>query len=234
MTEQYTGGSYPDVLFARDFLIPAQGYPSSDPDSMYDPRSLNGLTLNCHIINGGTDPDETPESPDGFLEPSELAVPGSLTEQILGEMARSRFTSSGASEASSLSSNYDDEDIFAIDGDSRDTDTKCNQADIGNNMNPYTVRNKEGSILWADYNLLEPHIRDNLNNTPLNQQIYVNPSVNTRIHLTPGKTYTLIVGGTGGSKGNYELRIRKMNPSNLNEAHIVLTDANKTVCDREL
>ncbi|MCB0308185.1 MAG: hypothetical protein KDD48_02345 [Bdellovibrionales bacterium] len=238
MEYQYTGGAYPDVLLARDFLVPVPNYPSIDPEDMYDPRSINSLTLNCHVQTGGTDPDQTPDSPDDFLTPSEIKRGSTLAEQILMEMSRSRYTSAPvASEASTfVDPKYDDDDIFAINGDSRDADTECNQSDLGNNMHGFTVRKGEGAILWADRNLLEPHVANNFNNSALDQSIYtvVNPSNTGNILLSPGKSYTLIVGGIGQTKGNYEIRIRKMNRSRISERNLLLVDANNIVCDREL
>ena len=63
----YVGSLWPDVLFEREFTKSVTGYPSTDPEAMYDPRSINGLNLNCHVITGAEQSDETPDSPDDFL-----------------------------------------------------------------------------------------------------------------------------------------------------------------------
>ncbi len=257
----YDGFRYPDVLFDREFLKNVSGYPSEDPDSMYDPRSANGSTLNCHVDFGaGTDPDETPDSPDDLLEPGEIHRPTTLAQQILAEMSRGRRDVDGTKGSPAVdeitaisaisSGKYNDSDVFAIDGDSRDDDIECNTGDFGNNVNPFTVRKNEGSILWGNYSFLEPHIASNLNNSQItsvedaNQLIYrpnnpITPTTNpvyggTAVTLTPGKSYTIIVAGNNNSVGNYELRIRKVDRSRINDGILVLLDANNIKCDFKL
>lgn len=259
MTLQYTGSLYPDVLFDRDFIKDVTGYPSEDPDNMYDPRSINGLDLNCHVLTGG-DPDEADDSPDDLLEPSEIHRPTTLAQQILAEMARLRVTSAALSanpdtmpadnESATLATQYQDNDVFSIDGDSRDTDIECNTGDFGNNLNTFTVRKNEGSLIWGgsgniftttpalanNLNKLEPHIANNYHNSSItssDQNIYVNGS-ETRVMLTPTKNYTIIVAGQDSTTGNYELRIRKISPSDIDAGVFVLIDANNVSCDFEL
>ncbi|HLG18812.1 MAG TPA: hypothetical protein VI895_03210 [Bdellovibrionota bacterium] len=235
MTTSYDGSDFPDVLFSREFIGNSPAYPSTDPKTLYDPRSINGLSLNCHADTGvaGADPDLFPESPDNFLASGEIAQPTGLANQILTEMSRGRANESTACPAPScLETQYQDFDIFAIDGDSRDSDTECSWVDKGNNMNTRTVRRGEGSFLAANdpavelssyfdpgvlsggLSALEPHIQANLNVSQIpgvDQQIYTTDGSVT-IKLTPGKSYTLIVAGTGNSLGSYELRIRKIDP----------------------
>ncbi len=230
MTMSYSGQAWPDVLYTREFLNPTTGYPSTDPQSViYDPRALNGLTMNCHVDTGGTTPDETADSPDDFLEPSELTSPGSLAEQILVEMSRGRQTEG------LLPAQYQDNDVFAIDGDSRDDDVECHTVDVGNNINTFTTRTGEGGLIWNSYSWLEPHISGNLSNSAISttidpsQGIYQNGG-QFYVKLTPGKSYTIIVGGTGSSVGNYELRIRKINLGKI-LPNLFITPGNSDHCD---
>jgi hypothetical protein len=257
MNYAYGGGLYPDVLFAKDFLKNVSKYPSIEADTLYDPRSINGATNNCQYIDpaaaAGAAVDKGPDSPDDFLEPGEIKQPGTLAEQILSEMARGRCTSGATGPAPTCTSalyegdlstlgagvlddQFEDNDVFAIDGDSRDADTGCTDSDIGNNVSTFTVRQGEGSILWDDYNFLEPHISGNSNVSILKssdtaQAIYVPGTGQTLLHLTPGKSYTIIVGGTGNTVGNYELRIRKMNPGRIRPVFTALAG---TAIDCEL
>ncbi|MFH1018655.1 MAG: hypothetical protein V1798_10815, partial [Pseudomonadota bacterium] len=169
---------YPDVLFAREVLKNVSGYPATDP--VYDPRGTNGPTLNCQVAMGG-DPDMVPDAPDDFLVPEELSSPSKLAEQVLTEMSRGRFWTDGTFTDESAAygaggpptetniftgatySKYNDHDVFALDGDSRDGDTNCTNIDAGNNMNTFTIASGKGSIVWGNYSKLEPHILGNLN-----------------------------------------------------------------------
>ncbi|MFH1263066.1 MAG: hypothetical protein V1495_06435 [Pseudomonadota bacterium] len=246
MEISYDGSPYPDVLFAREFLLPVPAYPPVGDETTppYDPRSVNGLTMNCHLLTSSAPipppPDTVPDSPDDFLAAGEITVPASLPEQILSEMARGRIGIGGADEDTFLDAKYDDGDVFAVDRDSRDSDSNCVGVDEGNNLNQWTVKTGEGSILWGNVTPREPHIRGNLqgslNNSALavwdtsgSQRIYTNVETDTTpcagdtcgpygtssaqqvLHLTPGKSYTIIVGGIENTTGPYELRIRKIN-----------------------
>lgn len=218
MTVSYNGRRYPDVLFDREFIKPVSKFPSIDPENMYDPRAINGLTNNCNTLTDG-EADLEEDSPDDLLEAKELRQPGSLAEQILTEMSRHRFTYDGSAESTALASQYVDKDVLVIDGDSRDEDQNCSTNDIGHNLNSYTVRTGEGSIIWGEQSSLAPHILGNLNNSAIaasNQNIYDNGG-ETVLRLTPGKNYTLIVGGQDNTRGDYEIRIRKIStaPKNI-------------------
>jgi hypothetical protein len=227
MEASYNGGGYPDILFAREFLTNTSGYPAlaSPPALNYDPRSINSLTLNCHLLRTIPDlipdADQIADSPDNFLAANELSQPTTLVQQILTEMSRGRVTSTGTAESAILATQYVDKDIFAIDVDSRDGD-ECDLADLGNNLNELTVRSGAGSMLWGNFSSLEPHIARNLNASALGQTIYDRPAADPVLGyvltLTPGKSYTVIVAGTGGTVGNYELRIRKINHDSIREA----------------
>lgn len=244
MEVSYDGSKYPDVLFARDFMKNAPSYPplSTGPDvPEWDPRSLNSMTLNCDYDVGGVEFDLNVDSPDDHLLPAELNMPSSLAEQILTEMSRGRFASDGTPgtpEAAVLPAKFVDFDIFAIDGDSRDEDANCTHVDLGNNLNTFTVEDGEGSILWGAYSHIEPHIKGNLHNSALSSpdQLLYNPPPadpdyvgwpgrDVVLTLAPEKSYTIIVGGVGNSIGNYEIRIRKIAKSVINEAIVVRAGA---------
>ncbi|HMQ10827.1 MAG TPA: hypothetical protein PKC21_01050 [Oligoflexia bacterium] len=235
MQVSYNGSPYPKVLFDREFLKVSAEYPSlgDETNPPYDPRAVNGLNLNCHIQTGG-DLDLTPDSPDDFLsyEDMQSVEVSTLSHQILTEMSRNRFSSSGLAESTVLDPKYDSPDVFVTDGDSRDEDLNCSTVDMTHNMNTYTVRGGgEGAILMAEDNKIIPHIAFNFNGSASGfsgQSIYDNDGGETKLKLVPGKSYTLIVGGEGDSTGDYEIRIRKVSTTNKNFAKLKDFDDDET------
>lgn len=223
MQISYNGSPYPKVLFDREFLKISADYPSlgDETNPPYDPRAINSLNLNCHVQTGG-DIDLEADAPDDFISYEEMdAVPVStLAQQVLTEMSRHRFSSSGQPESAVLEPKFVTPDVFVIDGDSRDNDNNCSTADLTHNMNTYTVRGGgEGAMVMAEDNKLVPHISFNLDSSEggfLGQDIYTNDGGETQLKLVPGKSYTLIVGGEGGSTGDYEIRIRKVSSAEKN------------------
>ncbi|MCI5071347.1 hypothetical protein MRY82_00185 [bacterium] len=227
MQISYNGSPYPKVLFDREFLKVSPEYPflGDENNPPYDPRAVNDLSLNCHIETGG-DIDLIADAPDDFISYQELASVevSTLAQQVLAEMSRFRFSSSSQAESAVLDPKYDTPDIFIIDGDSRDLDSGCSTSDLTHNMNTYTVRGGgEGAMLMAEDNKMLEHIAFNYNSSSsgfLNQGIYSNDGGETKLKLVPGKSYTLIVGGEGGSTGDYEIRIRKVSSATKNFAQL--------------
>ena len=136
------------------------------PPSSRQTLFTSGAALFVTWIPAEVDPDQTPDSPDDILTPSEMSGANTLAQQILVEMSRGRYTHDGAYETTRLAAmgvgatlgQFDDNDVFALDGDSRDADSSCATVDFGNNMNTYTVRTGEGSIVWESLTPLVPHI----------------------------------------------------------------------------
>ncbi len=148
----FTSNDFPVALFSREFLIPVSGYPSLDPEAMYDPRSNNTLSLNCQTVTDD-EPDLTNDAPDDVLVPDELRTGQSLVEQVLMEMSRGRSSlwdsggSTSVDEMTGLNEKYRDFDVLGLDGDSWDFDTKCSLSDVGNNVHGFTVRGGEHSMV---------------------------------------------------------------------------------------
>jgi hypothetical protein len=251
---------FPDLLFGREVTKNVSGYPSEELTSMFDPRGTNANTLNCQSAITGADPDKTADSPDDFLVPGEMKPATTLAEQVLIEMSRGRFWTDGSYlDESAISAlpppsesdmftgafaKFNDADIFAIDGDSRDGNTDCTFTDKGNNVNTETVGSGDGSLLIGkgdtsylprQISTLEPHIAKQLNGSSrdndASQKIYASPG-GDQIILTPGKSYTLIVASAGGGVGNYELRFRKVSKATLNVGATILS-GNNVVCKQD-
>jgi len=261
----FEGGLVLDAMFDREFIKPVSGYPSegSETERPYDPRAVNSLSLNCQVATDG-DPDETKDAPDDFLTPGELSRPATLAQQVLVEMSRGRKSvwdltagPGAVDETVALATRFNNEDLFAIDGDSWDEDEECTWRDMGNNMHGTTVRSGEGALVIAAADLdrpaigseLLPHIRFNENRSnlvnlnaagePVGQSVYrftdpgsdiLGNSLGTVIRLQSGTSYTLIVGGVDETRGNYEIRIRKANPDRISPDLFWDRDAS-TVCN---
>ncbi len=220
----WTSAGIDQVLFNREILKTTPNDPtvSDDPDVSphFDPRSINGKTLDCE---GAQDPLETTD-PDDFLSASELKQPSLFQEQILIEMSRNSSENDSAEIGTG--------DMLVMDFDSRDKDDEFfgTEYDSGNNVGGRSVTNAENAMLEACTNIwcswINEHIWrqlnasdvcfDEINCTPGEEdQLIYDPAHSSTPYLIldPGSTYVIIVGGKGGTVGNYELKMRKILPS---------------------